>query len=226
MNELPPCWQAALAAEMNRPEWAELTKFVSEERAAHQVMPDEADVFNAFRFTPLEQVKALILGQDPYPTPGVAHGLSFSVRPGTPIPASLRNIYKELHDDLGIAPAKHGCLEAWARRGVLLLNACLTVRAGAANSHAKKGWERFSDAAISAVNQRPGPVAFVLWGAAARKKTGLIDSSKHTVIEGVHPSPLSARTGFFGSKPFSKANAALEAAGLPPIDWELPASVS
>ena len=150
--DLPADWRDALAAETERPEWAELMRFVAAERAAHPVMPEEADTFNAFRFTPLDRVKVLILGQDPYPTPGVAHGLSFSVRPGTPIPASLRNIYRELHDDLGIAPAKHGCLTAWAERGVLLLNTCLTVRAGAANSHANRGWERLTDAAIRSVN--------------------------------------------------------------------------
>ena len=221
--DLPRSWRDALAAETERPEWADLMRFIAEERAAHVVMPEESDTFNAFRLTPLDRVKVLILGQDPYPTAGVAHGLSFSVRAGTPIPASLRNIYRELQDDLGIAPAKHGCLTAWAERGVLLLNACLTVRAGAANSHANKGWERFTDAAIRAVNDRLHPAVFVLWGNAARRKAALIDTGRHTIIEGVHPSPLSARGGFFGSKPFSKANAALESTGQSAIDWTLPA---
>ena len=220
--DLPPCWRAALDPETERPAWADLMRFVAAERAAHVVMPPEADVFNAFRFTPLDRVKVLILGQDPYPKAGVAHGLSFSVRPGTPIPASLRNMYRELRDDLGIAPPKHGCLTAWAERGVLLSNACLTVRAGEANSHAKRGWERFTDAALRAVNDLPHPVVFVLWGAAARRKAVLVDAGRHAIIEGVHPSPLSAHGGFFGSKPFSKVNAALEAAGREPIDWTLP----
>jgi uracil-DNA glycosylase len=217
--DLPDAWRTALHEETERPEWAELMRFVAAERAAHTVLPDEADVFNAFRFTPLDRVKVLILGQDPYPTPGVPHGLSFSVRPGTRIPASLRNIYRELKDDLGIEPAKHGCLTAWAERGVLLLNACLTVRAGEPNSHANRGWERFTDAAIRAVNAEPRRIAFILWGAAARRKATLIDANRHTVIESAHPSPLSTRNGFFGSKPFSRANAAL----AEPLDWELPA---
>jgi uracil-DNA glycosylase len=218
--DLPPTWLAALQAETERSEWAELSRFLAAERAAHTVLPDEADVFNAFRFTPLERVRVLILGQDPYPTPGVPHGLSFSVRPGTPIPASLRNIYRELKDDLGIEPARHGCLTAWAERGVLLLNACLTVRAGEPNSHANRGWERFTDAAIRAVNALDRRVAFVLWGAYARRKLPLIDATRHAVIESAHPSPLSARNGFFGSKPFSQVNAALG----DPIDWKLPES--
>lgn len=216
--DLPESWRTALHAETERPEWTELMRFVAAERAAHPVEPPHEDVFNAFRFTPLDRVKVLILGQDPYPTPGVAHGLSFSVRPGTPIPASLRNIYRELKDDIGIAPPSHGCLTAWAERGVLLLNACLTVRAGEANSHANRGWERFTDAAIRAVNSLERRVAFMLWGAAARRKAALIDASRHAVIESAHPSPLSARTGFFGSKPFSKVNAALDEL----VNWELP----
>lgn len=221
--ELLESWRQALEPEFEKPYWLELQRFLAEERAAHSVLPQEQDTFNAFRFTPLESVKVVILGQDPYPTPGVAHGLCFSVRPGVAIPASLRNMYRELHADLGIEPAVHGCLTAWARRGVLLLNACLTVRAGAANSHAKRGWETFTDAAIRAVNDLPRSVAFLLWGKAAQKKAELIDAKRHVAIAGVHPSPLSASTGFFGSKPFSKVNAALEAAGHEPIDWRLPA---
>jgi len=220
-SAMPESWRAALAAEAERPEWTALMEFVAAERAAHTVLPDEADVFNAFRLTPLDRVKVLILGQDPYPTPGVAHGLSFSVRPGTPVPASLRNIYRERKDDLGLEPARHGCLAAWAQRGVLLLNTCLTVRAGEPNSHANRGWERFTDAAIRAVNALDRRVAFVLWGAAARRKAALIDAARHAVIASAHPSPLSARTGFFGSKPFSKINESLEKNGTAAIDWAL-----
>jgi len=215
--DVPESWRTALSEATRRPEWTDLMRFMTAERATHDVFPAEADVFNAFRFTPLEHVKVLILGQDPYPTPGVAHGLSFSVRPGTPIPASLRNIYRELKDDLGIEPATHGCLTAWAERGVLLLNTCLTVRAGEPNSHANRGWEQLTDAAIRAVNEQPRRVAFVLWGNAARRKATLIDAERHAVIASAHPSPLSARTGFFGSKPFSQVNAALRE----PVNWRL-----
>jgi uracil-DNA glycosylase len=221
----PADWLAAVGPEFAKPYFADLRKFVSEERKQSDIHPPAADVFNAFRFTPLSDVRAVILGQDPYPTPGHAHGLCFSVRPGVSIPASLRNIYKELHDDLGIAPVKHGNLEAWARHGVLLLNTVLTVRAGAPNSHKGKGWETFTDAAIRAVDALTRPVVFLLWGSHAKSKAALVDKSKHAVITGVHPSPMSAANGFFGSKPFSKVNAALAAGGQPPIDWKLPATV-
>jgi uracil-DNA glycosylase len=221
--DLPASWLRALDPETNRPYWADLVRFVAAERAGYTVCPPEPDVFNAFRFTPLEKVEVLLLGQDPYPTPGVAHGLCFSVRPGVKIPASLRNIYRELEDDVGAEPVNHGYLAAWARRGVLMLNACLTVRAGEPNSHAGKGWEKFTDAAIRAVNNRKRPVVFLLWGSYAQKKEKLIDTTRHVVVKGVHPSPLSAANGFFGSKPFSKVNAALAAAGEKPIDWQLPA---
>jgi len=220
-EDLPASWRQALAAQAQQSYWADLMRFVSMERASHDILPPEGDVFDAFRFTPLEHVKVLILGQDPYPTPGVAHGLCFSVRPGVKTPASLRNIHRELHNDLGIDPPAHGCLTAWGQRGVLLLNACLTVRAGAPNSHAGNGWERFTDAAIGAVNDLPRPIVFVLWGNAAQKKEKLIDGRRHAVIKGVHPSPLSANGGFFGSRPFSKVNAALAAAGQEPIDWRV-----
>jgi uracil-DNA glycosylase len=221
-DDLPASWKHALEPETDQPYWADLMRFVAAERAAHEVLPPEADVFNAFRYTPLDKVEVLLLGQDPYPTPGVPHGLCFSVRPGVRVPASLRNIYRELEDDVGAKPVKHGCLVAWAKRGVLLLNACLTVRAGQPNSHAGKGWEKFTDAAIRAVNARKRTVVFILWGSYAQKKEKLIDADQHVVIKGVHPSPLSADKGFFGSKPFSKANAALEAAGEKPINWQLP----
>lgn len=220
--DLPPSWLAALEPETRQPYWADLQRFVAAERQSQAVFPSEADTFNAFRFTPLEKVEVLLLGQDPYPTPGVAHGLCFSVRPGVALPASLRNIYKELADDVGAKPVPHGYLAAWAERGVLMLNACLTVRASQPNSHANKGWENFTDAAIRAVNASPRRVVFLLWGAYAQKKEKLIDPARHTVIKGTHPSPLSAHNGFFGSKPFSKINAALEEAGRKPIDWQLP----
>lgn len=221
IDGLPASWRAALESQTRELYWPDLMRFLANERTSREVLPPEADVFNAFRFTPLDTVKVLVLGQDPYPTPGVAHGLCFSVRPGVKIPASLRNIYRELHDDLDIEPAPHGCLTAWAERGVLLLNTSLTVRAGDPNSHAGRGWEQFTDAAIRAVDDLPRSIAFVLWGKAAQKKVKLIDASRHAVIEGVHPSPLSAHIGFFGSKPFSKVNAGLVAAGQEPIDWRL-----
>lgn len=218
----PASWTAAIGDEFRKPYFTDLRRFVAEERKQYQILPPAPDVLNAFRFTPLELVRVVILGQDPYPTPGHAHGLCFSVRPGVALPGSLRNIYKEMQSDLGIPPAKHGYLEAWARQGVLMLNTVLTVRAGAPNSHKGKGWEEFTDAALRAVNGLPRRVVFLLWGAHAKQKAKLIDQKKHTVITGVHPSPMSADNGFFGSKPFSRVNEALEDAGLPPIDWKLP----
>jgi uracil-DNA glycosylase len=221
--DLPKSWLTALEPETHKPYWNELQKFVAEERATKTIFPPAGDVYNAFRYTPLEKVKVFLLGQDPYPGAGQAHGLSFSVRPGISLPASLRNIYKELESDLGIKPVKHGYLASWAKQGVLLLNACLTVPEGQMNAHANKGWEKFTDAAIKAVNDREKPAVFLLWGAYARKKIKLIDESKHIVIQSAHPSPLSAAAGFFGSKPFSKINEALEKMGEKPIDWQLPA---
>ena len=218
----PQAWAAQLAPEFAAPYFRDLMAFVDSERAAHPVFPLVGDVFTAFRLTPPDRVRVVILGQDPYPTPGQGHGLAFSVRPGVVIPASLRNIYKELHEDVGIAAPRHGYLESWATQGVLMLNAVLTVRAGTPNSHANKGWERFTDAALAAVNAGP-PVVFLLWGSYAQKKAKLIDAQKHVVLKSVHPSPLSASNGFFGSKPFSKINAALESLGRGPIDWRLPA---
>ncbi len=218
----PQSWFDAIGGEFAKPYFAELRKFVSRERKAGAVLPVAADVFNAFRFTPLDQVKVILLGQDPYPTPGHAHGLCFSVLPGVRLPGSLRNIYKELNEDLGIPPANHGYLEAWAKQGVLMLNAVMTVRAGDPNSHKGQGWEQFTDAALAAVNALPHKVVFVLWGSFAQKKAALVDAKKHTIIKGVHPSPLSASSGFFGSKPFSKVNLALAESGQPEIDWRLP----
>lgn len=215
-------WNPVLRGEFAKPYWAELQSFVAAERAAHQVYPPSEDVFAALHQTPYEAVEVLILGQDPYHGPGQAHGLCFSVRPGVALPPSLRNIFQELHDDLGIDPPNHGCLDAWTHQGVLLLNTSLTVRAHQAASHQGKGWEVFTDEVIKAVSAKPERVVFILWGAAARKKKALIDTSRHTIIESAHPSPLSAHNGFFGSKPFSRTNAALEAAGRKPIDWRIP----
>jgi len=220
----PASWAAAVGAEFDKPYFAELRKFIVEERKAHDIHPPAADVFNAFRATPLDAVRVVLLGQDPYPTPGHAHGLCFSVRPGVRLPGSLRNIYRELEADLGIPPVGHGYLESWAKQGVLMLNTVMTVRAGTPNSHKGKGWEAFTDAAIAAVNGLPRKVAFVLWGSHAQKKAANVDAKKHAIIKGVHPSPMSAENGFFGSKPFSQVNAALEASGQAAIDWRLPAT--
>lgn len=210
-----------LRAELQEPYWADLQTFVAREREQHTVYPPPPEVFAALHLTPLSETRVLILGQDPYHGPRQAHGLCFSVRDGVARPPSLVNIHRELHDDLGHAPPPHGNLEAWARQGVLLLNATLTVRAGHAGSHQGKGWERFTDQVIRAVNAKRDPVVFILWGGYARRKRPLIDTTRHTVIESAHPSPLSAHNGFFGSRPFSRANAAITATGLESIDWKL-----
>lgn len=215
-------WNPVLREELAKPYWPVLQQFVAEERSRHPVYPAPDDVFAALHLTPYASVKVLILGQDPYHGPGQAHGLCFSVRPGVPLPPSLQNVLKELQADLGIDPPGHGCLEAWARQGVLLLNATLTVRARQAASHQGKGWETFTDAVIRAVSAKPERVVFILWGASARKKRALIDTSRHVVIESAHPSPLSAHNGFFGSRPFSRANAALVEGGREPVDWRIP----
>ncbi len=219
----PASWRPAVGGEFAKPYFAKLQAFVEQERQTEEIFPPAADTFNALNATPPDAVRVVILGQDPYPTPGQGHGLCFSVRPGVRLPASLRNIYQELTNDLAIPPAKHGYLLSWAKQGVLLLNAVLTVRSGKPASHASKGWETFTDAALAAVNAGPSPVVFVLWGAYAQKKAGLIDATRHAVLKSAHPSPLSAHTGFFGSKPFSKINEALTGFGRPPIDWTLPA---
>lgn len=223
---LPDSWAEVLAEEFHKPYLAKLLDFVQQERSAHEVLPAAEDVFNAYRFTSPDRVRVVILGQDPYPTPGHAHGLCFSVRPGVHVPASLRNIYQELHSDLGIAPVQHGYLEQWAKQGCLMLNAVLTVRAGQPASHANRGWEQFTDATLRYLSSRTTRIVFVLWGAYAQKKAKLIDTSRHTIIASAHPSPLSACAGFFGSKPFSKVNAALVEAGLEPINWQLPTTVA
>jgi uracil-DNA glycosylase len=216
---IPPSWLPVLADEMRQPYFEALTRFVAEERAQHEVCPPEDDVFAALALTAYDDVKALILGQDPYPSPGYAHGLAFSVRPGVRVPGSLRNVFRELASDVGVPRPDGGSLVPWAREGVLLLNAVLTVRAGAPNSHKNRGWERFTDAIIRAVDARQQRVVFILWGAYAQKKLPLIDTARHVVITGAHPSPLTQGRGFFGTRPFSRANAALREVGIPAIDW-------
>ncbi len=215
-------WNPLLREELAKPYWAELQAFVATERAHHQVYPPPEQVFAALHQTPFAEVEVLILGQDPYHGPGQAHGLCFSVQAGVAPPPSLRNIFTELEADLGIAPPNHGCLDAWTRQGVLLLNTSLTVRAHQAASHQKKGWETFTDEVIRAVNTKTERVVFVLWGAAARRKKALVDQDRHVVIESAHPSPLSAHNGFFGSRPFSRTNGALVAADRDPVDWRIP----
>ncbi|MEP1122856.1 MAG: uracil-DNA glycosylase [Ilumatobacter sp.] len=223
-------WNPVLRGEFDEPYWRELQAFVTSERAAHTVYPPRDEVFAALHLTPLADVRVVILGQDPYHGPRQAHGLAFSVRRGVRIPPSLRNIHQELRDDVGVEPPDHGNLEAWARRGVLLLNTSLTVRAGQAASHSGKGWETFTDRVISTVASSDQSMVFILWGNHARQKKSLIvasaagdDPDRHSVIESTHPSPFAARNGFFGSRPFSRANEALVAAGRTPVDWSLDA---
>jgi len=213
-------WMTVLRDEMAKPYFSELTAFVRDERARTTVYPPEPDVYAALRLTPLEKVRVVILGQDPYHGPQQAHGLCFSVQRGVALPPSLRNIFQELRADLGIALPQHGNLEHWATQGVLLLNATLTVRAGEAGSHQRRGWETFTDRIVGILGARQEPLVFVLWGAHARSKKRYIDE-RHRVIESVHPSPLSAHHGFFGSKPFSQINEALASFGSPPIAWSL-----
>ncbi|WP_245594620.1 uracil-DNA glycosylase [Actinospica robiniae] len=218
---LPASWRQALSAEIEKPYYRELDAFVAAERAAHQVFPPREEVFAALEATAYEDVRVVLLGQDPYHDDGQAHGLCFSVRPGVRVPPSLRNMYKELNADLGLPIPANGDLRPWTKQGVLLLNTVLTVRAHEANSHKKRGWETFTDAVIRAVSAREQPVVFVLWGGPAKTKTALIDTGKHRVIEGVHPSPLSANKGFHGSRPYSAVNEALGELGYSPVDWTL-----
>lgn len=218
--DLPADWSELLEREFAQDYFRRLDAFVDAERRTHAVYPPEEDVFAAFRFAPFRSVRVLLLGQDPYHGPGQAHGLCFSVRPGVRKPPSLVNIFKELHADLGIPIPEHGALDAWARQGVLLLNAVLTVRGDEPNSHKDQGWERFTDAVIAALDAREEPVVFVLWGAYAQKKEKLVTHQRHAVVKSSHPSPLSARK-FFGSKPFSAVNVALQARGQGLIDWRL-----
>ena len=215
---VPESWREVLRNETSQPYFADLSEFVLRERKAFTVFPSEHEVFTSLQLTSPDDVRVVIVGQDPYHGAGQAHGLSFSVQHGTRIPPSLRNIYAELHSDLDIPTPTHGNLEAWAKQGVLLLNSTLTVREGEAGSHAGHGWETFTDAIISYLGSRQEHIVFMLWGAHAGKKTSLI-GQHHTVITSVHPSPLSAHRGFFGSRPFSQANRALSNRNQPEINW-------
>lgn len=215
-------WLPALKEEFGKPYYKELYGFVKKEYSTHVVYPPADDIFNAFHFTPLSEVKVVILGQDPYHNENQAHGLSFSVPVSQKeIPPSLQNIYKELSDDCGCYIPNNGYLEKWARQGVLLLNTVLTVRAHAANSHQGKGWEIFTDAVINAVNAQDRPIVYLLWGSPARRKKEMLTNPKHLILEAPHPSPLSAYRGFFGCRHFSACNRFLEEHGLEPIDWQI-----
>jgi uracil-DNA glycosylase len=219
---LPLSWQPVLEEETRQPYYQKLQQFLADERDEYTVFPPEPEVFSALELTPYEQVKVLLLGQDPYHDHNQAHGLCFSVRPGIKPPPSLMNIFKELKNDVDFRIPNNGCLVPWAKQGILLLNAVLTVRAHEAGSHRNKGWEKFTDAIIHAVNTKSCPVVFILWGSYAQKKIKLIDPDKHHIVQSAHPSPLSAGKGFFGSKPFSQTNKVLRAAGKVEIDWQIP----
>ena len=214
-------WQEALRDEFKKEYYKKLYQKVREEYQTHLVFPPAEDIFNAFHYTPLENVKVVIFGQDPYHNVGQAHGLCFSVKKGVEIPPSLVNIYKELQDDLGYGIPNHGYLTSWAKQGVLMLNTVLTVRAHQANSHQGIGWEEFTNAAIRVLNKQDRPIVFILWGRPAQMKKAMLDNPKHLILEAPHPSPLSSYRGFFGSRPFSKANAFLRANGVAEIDWEI-----
>lgn len=214
-------WDALLADEIKKDYYLRLREFLKKEYTTRTIYPPMNDIFNALRHTSYSDVKAVILGQDPYHGAGQAHGLCFSVKKGTPPPPSLQNIFKELRDDLGVDPPNHGELTAWADSGVLLLNTVLTVREGAANSHKGMGWEQFTDRVIQLLNQREQPMVFLLWGGNARAKAGLITNPNHLVLQCAHPSPLSAYNGFFGCRHFSKTNEFLAQHGIQPINWQL-----
>jgi uracil-DNA glycosylase len=215
-------WAEKLNDQFEMPYYRQLRAFLISEYRNYTIYPDMYDLFNALHYTPYAQTKVCILGQDPYHGPGQAHGLSFSVQPGVKPPPSLQNIFKELQDDLGCPIPDHGCLVHWARQGVLLLNTVLSVRRGQANSHSGKGWERYTDRVIEVLNERQQPVVFILWGKNAQAKRAMIDESRHCVIASAHPSPYSANQGFFGSRPFSRANRFLVEHGMEPIDWAIP----
>lgn len=220
MVKLGNDWDGVIGAEFEKEYYLDLREFLKCEYSSQTVYPDMYDIFNALKLTSYSSVKAVILGQDPYHEPGQAHGLAFSVTEGTPLPPSLRNIYKELETDVGAKPTTCGELSGWAKQGVLLLNTVLTVRQGNANSHKGKGWEIFTDEIIKKLNGKTEPVAFILWGANARSKKALITNPIHGIFESPHPSPLSAHYGFFGSRPFSRVNAFLMQNGVPPINWD------
>ncbi len=214
-------WHDKLSNEFTQPYYQALKEFLVNEYQSKTIYPPMDQIYNALHFTPFADVKVVILGQDPYHGPDQAHGLSFSVQKGVKLPPSLRNIFKELQSDLGYVPSTHGFLKEWSDQGVLLLNTTLTVRAGEAASHYKKGWEQFTDKIIISLNEKQSPIVYILWGKHAQSKKALIDTDRHFVIESVHPSPLSAAGGFFGSKPFSQTNELLVNSGQAPIDWEI-----
>ncbi len=221
---MPPItndWAIPLAPEYKKPYYRKLFDFISNEYATQEIFPPGDDIFNAFHLTPLKDVKCVIIGQDPYHNTGQAHGLCFSVKPDVDIPPSLINIYKELHDDLGCYIPNNGYLVKWAKQGVLMLNAVLTVRAHQAASHQGKGWEEFTDAAIRIVNEQDRPVVFLLWGGFAQKKAAMLNNPKHLILKAPHPSPLSVYRGFYGCRHFSKTNDFLIKNGLEPIDWQI-----
>lgn len=222
MTALSGSWQQALADELSKPYMEELFAFIAQRQAAGKtIYPEPENWFAAFEATPLQAVKVVILGQDPYHGPGQAHGLSFSVQPGERIPPSLRNIYKELNSDLAIETPAHGCLLDWAREGVLLLNATLTVEEKSPGAHQGQGWERFTDSVITLLSERREHLVFMLWGSYAQSKAGLIDDGRHLVLKAVHPSPLSAHRGFLGCRHFSRANDYLVANGCEPVEWRI-----
>lgn len=214
-------WLEAIGKEFKMPYYSQLYDFIKTEYCEYTIYPQADDIFNAFHFTPLSQVKVVVLGQDPYHNEGQAHGLCFSVKPEVDIPPSLVNIYQELKSDLGCYIPNNGYLEKWAKQGVLLLNTVLTVRAHQANSHQGKGWERFTDAVIQAVNAQERPIVFLLWGRPAQQKKAMLNNPKHLILEAPHPSPLSAYRGFFGCQHFSKTNEFLKQNGMEPIDWQI-----
>ncbi|WP_442604114.1 uracil-DNA glycosylase [Paenibacillus sp. KN14-4R] len=228
-NRLQNDWKTVMNSEWEKPYMQDLIAFLADEYAEHEVFPAQEHIFAALDATSFQATKVVILGQDPYHGAGQAHGMSFSVQPGVAVPPSLRNMYKELHTDLNIPIPTHGCLRAWSEQGVLLLNTVLTVRSGEPLSHRKRGWETFTDVIIRQLNEKEQPIVFILWGNEAIKKAAMLDSSKHHILTSVHPSPLSARRGFFGSRPFSRTNDFLISQGLAPIEWsisdyEIPAS--
>lgn len=221
MGAIQNDWLQAIGDEFKKPYYKELYEFVKSEYSTATVYPPSDDIFNALHLTALKDVKVLVLGQDPYHGANQAHGLSFSVLPGQRIPPSLRNIYQELHDDLGCYIPNNGYLEKWAKQGVLMLNTVLTVRAHKPNSHQGKGWEYFTDAIIEAVNKEDRPIVYLLWGRPAQSKISMLNNPKHLILKAPHPSPYSADRGFFGCRHFSQANEFLESHGLEPIDWQI-----